>query len=334
MAMAESVRSLLDRLPDPDERAVALVADRASRVLRPVGALARLDALAAWVAGWQGSATPEVKAPAALVFAADHGVVEEGVSAYPSDVTRAMVKALEDGVATASVMARSVGARLTVVDVGVGLPSANLVKDAALSQGRFDECVLSGREAVASTECDLLVVGEVGIGNTTAAAAVCASLYGGPGAAWTGRGAGLDDPGLARKVGAVEAARTRVGPAAPPLEVLRQLGGPDLAAIAGAVVEARLRSIPVLLDGFVVCAAAAALHLERPTSLAHCWAGHRSEESGHGALLERLGMQPLLDLSMRLGEGTGALAAVPLVRMACEAVTGVATFDEWGLDRP
>jgi nicotinate-nucleotide--dimethylbenzimidazole phosphoribosyltransferase len=334
MVTAESLRSLLDRLPGPDERAASAVLDRAARVLRPVGALARLDAVATWMAGWQRSAVPEVSAPAAIIFAADHGVVEEGVSAYPSEVTRAMVKALEDGVATASVLARSVGAQMAVVDVGVGLPSVNLAREAALDHDRFAECVRAGREAVAATGCDLLVLGEVGIGNSTAAAALCAALFGGSAERWTGRGAGLDDAGLARKVAVVETARSRLGSELPPLEVLREVGGAEIAAIAGAVVEARLRSTPVLLDGFVVSAAVAALHLERPGALAHCWAGHRSEEPGHGALLERLDMEPILDLSMRLGEGTGALAAIPLVRLACDAVTRVATFEEWGLERP
>ncbi|MGH2711638.1 MAG: nicotinate-nucleotide--dimethylbenzimidazole phosphoribosyltransferase [Actinomycetota bacterium] len=328
------MRSLLAQLPEPDREASRAVTDRAARVLRPVGALARFDAVAAWVAAWQRSDEPEVNAPAAIVFAADHGVVVEGVSAYPSEVTRAMVKALEDGVATASVMARSVGAELAVVDVGVGLPTANLARGSALNEERFAECVQVGRDSVAAASCDLLVLGEVGIGNTTAAAAVCAALFGGPAGSWTGRGAGLGDTELTRKVAVVERARERLDPDLPPLEILREVGGADLAAIAGAVVEARLRSIPVLLDGFVVCAAAAALHVERPASLAHCWAGHRSKEPGHGALLELLDMEPLLDLSMRLGEGTGALAAVPLVRLACDSVTRVATFEEWGLKRP
>jgi nicotinate-nucleotide--dimethylbenzimidazole phosphoribosyltransferase len=286
------------------------------------------------MAGWQRTATPHVKDPAVIVFAADHGVVEEGVSAYPSEVTRAMVKALEDGVATANVFARSVGARLAVVDVGVGIPSGNLVSGPALDRDRFDGCIEAGREAVAESSCDLLVLGEVGIGNTTAAAAVTTALFSGGAERWTGRGAGLDDSGYAHKIAIVNRAAARVGPRPDPLEVLRELGGPDLAAIAGAVVEARLRSIPVLLDGFAVGAAVAPLHLARPGALAHCLAGHRSQEPGHERLLVRLGMEPLLDLSLRLGEGTGALAAIPLIRLACDAVTEVATFEEWGLRRP
>jgi nicotinate-nucleotide--dimethylbenzimidazole phosphoribosyltransferase len=332
--MSERLNELLGRLPEPDEKASAAVRDRAGRVLRPVGALARLDVVAAWMAGWQRTAAPQVRDPAAIVFAADHGVVEEGVSAYPSEVTRAMVKALEDGVATANVFARSVGARLTVVDVGVGIPSGNLVLGPALDRDRFDACIQAGRDAVAESVGDLLIFGEVGIGNTTAAAAVCTALFEGGAERWTGRGAGLDDASYARKMAVVERAVARLESHVGPLEVLRELGGPELAAVAGAAVEARLRSIPVLLDGFAVGAALAPLHLARPDALAHCLAGHRSQEPGHGRLLVRLGMEPLLDLSLRLGEGTGALAALPLIRLACDAVTGVATFEEWGLQRP
>jgi nicotinate-nucleotide--dimethylbenzimidazole phosphoribosyltransferase len=331
---ADGLSELLGQLPEPDEAASDAVLARAGRVLRPVGALARLDAVAAWVGGWQRSAAPRVRAPAGIVFAADHGVVEEGVSAYPSEVTRAMVKAIEDGVATASVFARSVGARLDIVDVGVGLPTGNIATGPALERDRFEESIRAGRDAVAASRCDLLILGEVGIGNTTSAAAICAGLFGGGAIRWTGRGAGLDDASYARKIAVVDRAVARLGAHTSPLEVLRELGGTELAAIAGATIEARLRSIPVLLDGFVVGAAVAALHLARPGALAHCLAGHRSEEPGHDRLLVRLGMTPLLDLSLRLGEGTGALAAVPLIRLACDAVTGVATFEEWGLQRP
>jgi nicotinate-nucleotide--dimethylbenzimidazole phosphoribosyltransferase len=186
---------------------------------------------------------------------------------------------------------------------------------------------------VAGLEADLLVLGEMGIGNTTAAAAVTAILLGRPAEAATGRGTGVDDPGLARKLAAVEAARRRVGGSGGPLEVLRRAGGAELAALAGAALEARLRRLPLVLDGFVVTAAVGPLELVCPGALANAIAGHRSAEPGHTALLERLDLQPLLDLGMRLGEASGALAAVPLVRLAAAAATEVATFDDWGLER-
>jgi nicotinate-nucleotide--dimethylbenzimidazole phosphoribosyltransferase len=274
-----------------------------------------------------------VERPAAVVFVADHGVATEGVSAYPSTVTAEMLRALRAGVATAAVMARALGAHLEVVDVGVGRPSGNIAREPALTEGRFRECLEAGRRAVAGLAgTDLLVLGEMGIGNTTPAAAVCAALFGGPAEDWTGRGTGIDDAAYARKVAVVEAACRRAGRFGP-LEVLRQVGGSELVAIAGAVLEARLRSVPVVLDGFVVTAAAAALQVARPGALDHCLAGHCSGEPGHRLLLDKLGKPPLLDLGLRLGEGSGALAAVPLVRLAAACVTEVATFSEWGLRR-
>jgi nicotinate-nucleotide--dimethylbenzimidazole phosphoribosyltransferase len=326
------VAHLLAGAPGPDRSAAAAVADRARRVLRPAGALARLDELAAWLAAWQGTRHPAVRRPAAVVFAADHGVAAGGVSAYPAEVTAAMLKALREGVATASVLARQVGATLDVVDVGVGEPTGDLAREDALDPARFRACVQAGRDAVAGLEADLLVLGEMGIGNTTAAAAVTAILLGRPAEAATGRGTGVDDPGLARKLAAVEAARRR-DRGSPPMEVLRRAGGAELAALAGAALEARLRRIPLVLDGFVVTAAVGPLELVCPGALANAIAGHRSAEPGHTAWLERLGLSPLLDLGMRLGEGSGALAAVPLLRLAAAAATEVATFDEWGLER-
>jgi nicotinate-nucleotide--dimethylbenzimidazole phosphoribosyltransferase len=268
-----------------------------------------------------------------VVFAADHGVAGQGVSAYPAEVTAAMLKALREGAATACAMSRQVGADLQVVDVGVGDPTGDLAREPALTPARFRACFEAGRRAVAALDADLLVLGEMGIGNTTAASAVTVTLLGGAAGALTGRGTGVDAAGYARKLAAVEAARRRADGAAP-LEVLRQAGGAELAAIAGAATEARLRPLPLVLDGFVVTAAVAPLAALHAGALANAVAGHRSAEPGHRALLQRLGMAPLLDLGMRLGEGSGALAAVPLLRLAAAAVTEVATFAEWGLERP
>ena len=322
--------SLAD-LPAADHSAVSAVRERASHVLRPLGALSRLDEVAAWLAGWQRTTRPRVDRPAVVVFAADHGVAEEAVSAYPATVTAEMLRALRAGVATAAVMAREVGARLDVVDVGVGRPTGNLRREPALTRDRFAECIESGRAAVGRLDADLLVLGEMGIGNTTAAAAVCAVLFGGLAEEWTGRGTGVDDLIWAHKVAVVEDTRSRVPADAGPLEALGEVGGAELAAITGALVEARRRSLPVVLDGFVVTAAAAPLEVLRPGTLDNCIAGHCSGEPGHRLLLDKLGKAPLLDIGLRLGEASGALAAVPLVRMAAAAVTDVATFEEWGL---
>ncbi|MGH2736500.1 MAG: nicotinate-nucleotide--dimethylbenzimidazole phosphoribosyltransferase, partial [Actinomycetota bacterium] len=327
--MADEIAALLEELPGPDEEARAAVSARSSQVLRPAGALARLDELAGWLAAWQRSPSPAVRSPAVIVFVADHGVAVNDVSAYPASITAEVLRALREGAATAAVLARQVGAELHVVDAGVGRPTGDLLSEPALDEARFAECFETGRRSVAGLDADLLVLGEMGIANTTAAAALCAALLGCRAEDWTGRGTGIDDATLARKIDVVEAARGRVRAEAPPLEVLRQLGGCELVACAGALVEARRRSIPVVLDGFVVSAAVAPLQMLRHDALDHCVAGHCSSEPGHRLLLEKLGLRPLLDLDLRLGEGSGGLLAVPLIRAAAAAVTEVATFQEW-----
>ena len=255
--------TLLRDLPEPDEAARDAVTARAASVLRPTGALARLDEVAAWLAAWQRTERPAVRTPHAVVFAADHGVAAAGVSAYPAEVTVAMLDALEKGAATSAAMATAIGVELEVVDVGVARPTGDLRIEPAMDPERFDDAVRAGIEAVdraATAGADLLVFGEMGIGNTTAAAAVVATLFDEPAAEWCGRGTGLDDAGVARKVAAVEACRARVRAATEdPIQILREAGGAELAAIAGATVAARRRSIPVVLDGYVVTAAVAPL---------------------------------------------------------------------------
>jgi nicotinate-nucleotide--dimethylbenzimidazole phosphoribosyltransferase len=320
----------LARLPDPDRDAAAAVRARADDILRPAGALARLDDIAVHVAGWQRSATPVIRRPAGLIFAADHGVAVAGdVSAYPTQVTAAMLDAFTQQQATISALARSVGATVTAVDVGVGRPTGDIRVEAALDTERFDATVAAAVAAVDALDTDLLVLGEMGIGNTTVAAALANALLGGDAVDWVGRGTGVDDDGLERKRIAVRTAAARVAGHSDPIGVMREVGGAELTAMAAACVAARLRSIPVLLDGYVTAAAVLPLHAASPGALDHCLVGHCSAEPGHRRVLEHLGMRPLLDLGLRLGEGSGAMAAVPLVRMACAAVVEVPTFGEW-----
>ncbi len=331
MTAADGVLAgLLAELPGPDRDARDQVAARAATVLRPAGAFARLDAVAAWLAGWQGTASPRAERPHVAVFAADHGVAADGVSAYPAEVTAAMLDAIRSGVATITVLAREVGASLEVFDVGVARPTGNIRVTDAMSVQEFDDAVAAGAAAVESVDADLLVVGEIGIGNTTAAAAVAAAALGGDAADWVGPGTGVVGAALTHKCDVVQAALDRVGPVAP-LEALRRLGGRELAAMAGAVAAARRRRLPVVLDGFIAGAAVVPLEVARPGSLDHCIAGHCSAEPGHQRLLEVLGLDPLMQLDLRLGEGSGALVAVPIIRMAAAAVVEVATFEEWGL---
>ncbi|HUF16288.1 MAG TPA: nicotinate-nucleotide--dimethylbenzimidazole phosphoribosyltransferase [Acidimicrobiia bacterium] len=315
----------------PDEDAASLVAERAGRVLRPPGALRFLDDLAVWLASWQRTGRPAVERPAVLIFGGDHGVTVDGVSAYPASVTASMMEALRSGTATAAVMARHLGARLEVVDVGVGRPTGNIRTEPALSEEQLEQAIDVGRAAVTTSgDIDLLVVGEIGIGNTTPAAAMCLALFGGEVGDWVGAGTGLDPDGVAKKARVVSEAVDRVSVASP-LEILRELGGWELAAIAGAVVEARQRSIPVLLDGFVVTSAVMPLEVAHIGYLDHCWPAHVSAEPGHRRLVDKLGRRPILDLEMRLGEASGALAALPIVALAARSVVDVATFEEWGL---
>ncbi len=316
-------------LPERDEPSYAAVTARAAEILRPAGALARFDEVAAWVAGWQRTDSPAIKRPAALIFAADHGVTAAGVSKYPTDVTAAMLAAYRAGKSTINAFAAVAGAAVEAIDVGVGRPTGDIRYESAMSVDRFEEAVAAGRDAVLGLDADLLVLGEMGIGNTTAAAAVAAALGGGEVAAWVGRGTGVDDEGLQRKREAVREAVARIVGVIDPFEVLREVGGAELVAMAAAIVAARHRQLPVVIDGYVVTASAMPLVAAAPDALAHCLVGHCSAEPGHRKLLERLGKQPLLDLDMRLGEGSGAMAAVPLVAMACAGITDVPTFGEW-----
>jgi nicotinate-nucleotide--dimethylbenzimidazole phosphoribosyltransferase len=324
------LHDLLRDLPGPDPGCAAAVHDRAAQILRPSGALAWLDELAEWIAGWHRTERPRIERPVGLIFAADHGVASaEAVSAYPTDVTAAMFDAYRHGRSTINAFARQVGATVVAVDVGIGKPTNDIRFEAALDPERFDEIVEAAVVAVERLDGDLLVVGEMGIGNTTPSAAIAAALAGGETAAWVGRGTGIDDAGLDRKRVAVQQAVRRIAGVTDPIEVLREVGGSELVAIAAAVVAARHRSLPVVLDGYVVTASVLPLVMVDAGALDHCIVGHCSAEPGHRRLLERLGKRPLLDLDMRLGEGSGAMAAVPLVAMACAGITEVPTFAEW-----
>ena len=324
------LHELLRDLPEPDPTAVAAVRERAAQILRPRGALASFDELAEWVAGWQRTDRPRIERPVGLIFAADHGVAEaEEVSAYPTTVTAAMFEAFSRGRSTVNALARHAGATVRAVDVGVGWPTGDIRIEPALTTERFERVVAIACETVEELDGDLLVLGEMGIGNTTAASAVAAALVRDEPAAWVGRGTGVDDAGLARKRAAVDQAVRRISDLTDPIEVLREVGGAELVAVAAAAVAARHRRLPVVLDGYVVSASVLPLAMVEPTALAHCVVGHCSAEPGHRRLLDLLGKRPLLDLDMRLGEGSGAMAAVPLVAMACAGITEVPTFAEW-----
>lgn len=321
---------LLRDLPGPDHVTAEQVARRGAANLRPTGALARLEEVAAWLAGWQRTTSPRVDRPRVIVFGADHGVAAEGVSAYPAEVTGLMVEALDREVATVSALARQAGAGLDLVDVGIGAPTGNIRTEDAMTAEEFDAAVEAGAAAVDRTDADLLIVGEIGIGNTTPAAAVTAAVLGGEPGEWAGPGTGVRGSALANKRAVVREAVDRVGPVGP-IEALRRLGGKELAAMAGATVAARRRGLPMLLDGFIATASVVPLERTVAGALDHCLAGHSSAEPGHRRQLEAIGKHPLLALDLRLGEGSGAVIAIPIVQLACTAVVDVATREEFGI---
>jgi nicotinate-nucleotide--dimethylbenzimidazole phosphoribosyltransferase len=315
-------------LPGGHAHAAAEVARRERALTKPAGSLGRLEEAVAWLGLWQGRSPPRLENVQILVFAGNHGVTAQGVSAYPAEVTAQMVQNFAAGGAAINQLACAAGAELRVIALDLDLPTEDFTLAPAMDESAFLEAVSSGYDAVLP-DADLLVLGEMGIGNTTAAAAVAAALFGGGGARFAGRGTGIDESGLERKRDVIDRALARHGAIlADPLRVAAAVGGRELAALLGAALAARHLRIPVLLDGFVCTAAVAPLAKLRADALDHVLAGHRSSESGHRLLLEELGLRPLLDLGMRLGEGSGATVAVLVLRAALACHTGMATFAE------
>jgi nicotinate-nucleotide--dimethylbenzimidazole phosphoribosyltransferase len=328
------LRSACFDLPSGHPAASAAVAAREDTLTKPPKSLGRLEEVSAFLAHWQGHA-PRLDRVEVLVFAGNHGVTAQGVSAYPSEVTVQMVANFAHGGAAINQLARAAGASLRVIPLSLDQPTRDFTADAALSEADFLAAVAEGYDAV-TPDCDLVALGEMGIGNTTAAAAIAAGVFGGRGARWAGRGTGVDDEGLQRKRSVIDRALDRhAAILSDPLKIAAALGGRELAAILGATLSARRHNIPVLLDGFVCTAAVAPLYKLRADTLSHALAGHVSAEAGHRMLLDELNLKPLLDLNMRLGEASGATAAVLLLRAALACHTGMATFGEAGVsDKP
>jgi nicotinate-nucleotide--dimethylbenzimidazole phosphoribosyltransferase len=327
----DDLRSACTSLPAGSDTAASAVVSRQNTLTKPQGSLGRLETIAAWLARWQGRDMPKLDRVKVFVFAGNHGVTAQGVSAFPSEVTVQMVANFAGGGAAINQLARIAGADLTVIPLDLDHPTGDFTQEAAMDDATFLAAVSAGYDAV-TTDLDLVCFGEMGIGNTTPAAAISAALFGGGAEKWTGRGTGVDDAGLARKVKAIDAGLVRhAGSLSDPLKVAANLGGRELAAIFGATLAARHHGIPVLLDGFVCTAAAAPLAKLNPGGLAHTLAAHVSAEAGHRNLLEALGLPPLLDLGMRLGEGSGACLAVNIVRSALECHAHMASFAEAGV---
>ncbi|SIT81797.1 nicotinate-nucleotide-dimethylbenzimidazole phosphoribosyltransferase [Yoonia rosea] len=322
-------RDLLAAAPGPNEDARKGAQDRNGQLTKPPGALGRLEDLAIWYAAWRGDARPEITSPQVIIFAGNHGVCAQGVSAFPPEVTAQMVANFEHGGAAINQLSQAFGAKMDVYPIALDMPTADFTTAPAMTESEFIEALQIGWAAV-DPEADLVVTGEMGIGNTTSAAAVAVAVLGGLASDWTGRGTGVDDDGLARKTDVV-ARGVALHATTDPLEALRCLGGRELAGMAGAIAAARHHRIPVILDGFICCAAAASLAKAVDGALDHAVAGHLSAEGAHQKLLDALGKQPLLQLGLRLGEGSGAALAIGVLKGAVACHSGMATFAEAGV---
>lgn len=326
----DDFRTLLANLPGADRAAVEAVRARDGELTKPRGSLGRMEALAEWLAAWTGRA-PAVNRPLVAVFAGNHGVTEEGVSPFPSDVTAQMVSNFAAGGAAINQICVAYDLGLKVFDLALEVPTGNITKEAAMDERTCAATMAFGMEAIAGGT-DLLCIGEMGIGNTTIAAAMCNGLYGGEAEDWVGPGTGAEGEVLARKIEAVKAAvALHKAHLSDPLEVLRRLGGREIAAMAGAILAARVERIPVIIDGYVATAAAAVLHKANPAALDHCLIGHVSAEPGHARVIAKLDKTPLLAIGMRLGEGTGAALAAGIVKAAALCHSGMATFAQAGV---
>jgi len=324
-------QATLAKAPQANQTALQGAKDRNGQLTKPPGALGRLEDLAIWYASWRGSDRPAINTPQVIVFAANHGVCAQGVSAFPPEVTVQMVANFEHGGAAINQLCKTFGAKLDVHALDLDNPTVDFTTGPAMTEDEVVAALQAGWNAV-DPAADVIVTGEMGIGNTTSAAAIATALFGGDAAGWTGRGTGVDDAGLARKIDAVTRGIAANHQAiTDPLQVLRCLGGRELAAMAGAIAAARAHGIPVILDGFICTAAAATLHAVHPGALDHTVAGHLSAEGAHADLLAKLGKEPLLNLGLRLGEGSGAALAIGVLQAAVACHSGMATFAEAGV---
>lgn len=324
-------RKLMETLPDGDETSVAAARERELVLTKPPGALGRLEDMSSWVSSWQHAWPPRTDNCVVAVFAGNHGVVAKGVAPYPAEVTAQMVENFRAGGAAINQFCEVTGAGLKVIELALEIPTADITEAASMDERSCAATMAFGREAIAEG-ADILCLGEMGIGNTTIAAAIAHGLYGGKAEDWVGPGTGATGAVLEAKISAVtDAVELHRASLGDPFEVLRCLGGREFAAIAGAILAARYERIPVILDGYGTTAAAAVLHAMNPKALDHCIAGHVSAEPAHRKLLEILGLEPVLDLGLRLGEGTGAALALGIVKAAAAAHKGMATFADAGV---
>ena len=324
-----AVAELAATLPQADAKAADAALARQNSLTKPPGSLGRLEDLAVYMASWRGTARPQIARAQALVFAGNHGICAQGVNPYPQAVTAQMVGNFQTGGAAINQLCRANGATLSVIALELDRPTADFTESPAMTEAETLAAMQTGADAV-DTTADALILGEMGIGNSTVAAAMTSALFGGDVAGWVGAGTGSDSDGIKRKIAAIETGLARhKGLTA--MSVLAALGGREQAAICGAVLAARAARIPVILDGFICTAAASALFAANPALLDHCLVGHQSAEPGHRKLLAAINKRAVLEFDMRLGEGSGAALALGILRAALECHNGMATFGEAGV---
>ena len=325
------LRYQLSNLPGPDTWASKQAKARESQLTKPPGSLGRMEDISAWVSTWQGAHPPRMTTPRARVFAGNHGVVRKGVSAYPAEVTQQMVVGFEAGVAAVNQICKTFDVELQVVPLDLQTPTQDFTEQPALSEKEFVAAFNTGANAIPD-QTDLICLGEMGIGNTTSAAAICLALYGGNANDWTGTGTGITGSALKNKAFVVAAGVAHhKANCKDTLDMLCCLGGRELVAITGAIIKSRQSHIPVMIDGFIATAAAACLEGAQGGALDHCKIAHASAEKGHKKLLQSVNKRALLDLGMRLGEASGAALAVSIVKAAVNCHNGMATFAEAGV---
>ncbi len=325
----DDVATVLAALPTLDAAATEAAIARQNSLTKPPASLGRLEDIAVFMAGWQKAENPRIENAQALVFAGNHGVCAKGVNPFPQEVTHQMVANFEAGGAAINQLCRASGANLSVVPLELDRPTEDMSETAAMTEDETLSAMRTGAAAV-DKDADILVLGEMGIGNSTIAAALACAGFGGDAAAWVGRGTGSDADGQSLKARVVAQAVTRHADARG-LQMLAALGGREQAAICGAVLQARSLSIPVILDGYICTAAVVPLHDVNASTLDHCIVGHSSAEPGHARMLNEMEKTPLLSLGMALGEGSGAALALGVIRAALECHNGMATFAEAGV---
>lgn len=304
--------------------------DHQNQLTKPPGSLGRFETLAEFMAGWQEREDPRIDKAQAVVFAGNHGICAQGVNPFPASVTALMVENFRNGGAAINQICRVAGADLSVVPLDLDRPTGDFTAGPAMDAAEVMRAMHLGAQAVDSS-AQILVLGEMGIGNSTVAAALAAATFGGSGADWVGPGTGSDAAGLSLKARVVDQGLVLHDNAATTIETLMAFGGREQAAICGAVMRARELRMPVILDGFICSAAAAVLLRDDPDALAHCLVGHLSLEPGHRRLVTAMKKDPVLALDMRLGEGSGAAVALMILRAALECHNGMASFAEAGI---